>query len=247
MIPQILESPDMIINPYRFAAAIITSPAHYYALEGSSGATATDTGTGTARTLNNNGTVGSAAGKKNNSRTFGGSADWLSSTSTDFKPTGAFSFSCWVYHNSVSGISTAYGDGIAGFLASEAAGQWQLSVLSGGGVRFIHWATSGTTAKQTTAGSLVASTTWTNIAVTSDGAGVLTIAVNGTDYALSAASPAAGTGWGSTDFALGQHYASATYRWDGRLDETAFFPGYVLTGDEITSIQTNYWNGTSWV
>lgn len=206
-------------------AAVITDLVAYYSLGEASG-NALDAHSG-AKTATQNGTIATTTGKVGNARDFEKGVDdtdfnFFQRTDSAFSfPTSDFTLSVWVNPESLAG-NTALGAGIAVYVTGDAQGDWWLGADPNGAVVFTHFGNAGadTNGRRFTANSLLANATWAHI-VARHATGTFTVWVNGTSRSLTEAST--GSGYTSFNFNIGRLQTSATYRFDGLIDELAIW------------------------
>lgn len=227
MSPQILESPDMIINPYRFAAASsIPSPTHYSVMDGTGNAI--DTGATGGEDFTENGTVTEVTGKSGNGRSGFTTANYFSNAALGPLTTGAdvYSVHFWVNVNTsadhyVIGWTSAY------FLFRTGGNE-------------LSW-NDGTTIL--THSVTLDPAIWYSVAFgySADGKRWATVN-NGTPTTLVDASVG-----GSGSLLIGKW---STLSMDGIVDELSYWDGADIRGAALTELYNSgtgkFWNGTSW-
>jgi len=134
---------------------------------------------------------------------------------------GPFSIAAWVNPEDLAGGAPAYGRGIARSTRNGKIGDWVISVMPGGHVRFDNWRNDGTDTNggHITLKPCVDTGMWSLVVATWDGK-TSHIYVNGREFKFRNVST--DSGWG-TGHDIGRGWTGAEYYWLGRIGEfTAF-------------------------
>lgn len=173
-----------------------------------------------ANDLTDNNTVTSATGKIGDAGDFEkDTTEYLNKTGTWAQLTGDFTVSAWVNCETLEIVNI--GQGVMRCLNGEAIGDWMVTIDSGQ-VNLLHWSASGSDAdgKMIVTESTITTATWFHIVGRLSG-GTYTIWINGVSKAFTTA--ATSTGWGNVGFEMGRAFTSASYHFDGLIDEAAIW------------------------
>jgi hypothetical protein len=200
----------------------------YWKLDEASGVALDSAG---ANTLTDNNTVTSAVGKVGTSRQFtAANSEWLSGAAPTMS--GAYSVALWAYATTLNGGLFKSLRDTNGFI-----GDSMIQVESDGALSFYNWRINGTdtTGRHKTAAGVAVANAWQHIVCVWDGAASL-IYVDNTLIGHSASGVS--SGWGA-EFVIGRIYTSATYYWNGRIDDVKLWNRGLIASE----IAEDYANG----
>lgn len=211
----------IFISANAFAAIDTTNLAIYWKLDETSGTTILDAHGTTTGTYTSNYTL-NQTGLINKAPLFSTGYASISNTS-DINYSGDISVSAWIK------TSTAANQVILSAYGQNTGTGWEFAVLSTGNIRYV-----GNNASVVSSGASVLSGNWVHVAMTKSG-NAIKLYINGTErgsgnansisFGSNPAEPCLGCYDGAAD--------SPNYKFQGLIDEVAFFKNRVLTAGEV--------------
>jgi hypothetical protein len=150
--------------------------------------------------------------------------------------TGDFSISVWVNPSQLSACEATHGCGIVGLNASDAIGQFAVTVKTTGALQFRYHDTAGSVNYPTYANSIVPLNGWSHVVVERSSS-TSVVYLNGV-LQSSTGTVSSATGWGTLPFTVGTHYTTAAYHWSGNISRVGVW-SRALTQGEVTSLYAN--------
>ncbi|REJ68876.1 MAG: LamG domain-containing protein [Planctomycetota bacterium] len=151
--------------------------------------------------------------------------------------TGPFSFTAWVYTNSLSGYNSTWGTGFARSTQNDSIGDWVVGVDNDGSIHFGHWTTSGSDpdGMPYTADGVITAGVWYHVAFTWDGS-TQRIYVDGAEL-TPAGTHSTASGW-NTGHEIGRNWHTGPYHFDGLIDDARIYDR-ALCAEEIAYLDSS--------
>ena len=224
----LLETPDVIINPYRFASSGSPGTANlvgWWGLDDLNDDHA-------SYDLTDGGTITYATGKQGNAASFDGTTDYLSNSAfpNDIHQSD-FSVSVWVNADTLRDPTT---NGIIGQFGSTNPGEWHWGMFAAAGtIYFRTWNTSST-AFSAVSNSTLGTGSWVHLVGVKNSSGVITLYVDGVAQTTTGDDSGETLNTADQDLAIGVILDDvATRGWDGLIDEVGIFDDELST-DEVS-------------